>query len=66
MCKPCVGDHVVLADRADARPSDGVRIFVSDPLSFKVGTHYRFIVEGRGPSHPSEYFGTIAPDAAPP
>ena len=58
MCKPCLGDHIVVADNIDEKDPaliQRLRIFTDKPKQFELKKKYSFTVMTRGeiaPGHP--------------
>ena len=60
MCKPCIGDHIVVTDIIDEKDPaliQRLRIFTDKPEQFKLKKQYSFTVRTRGKTalgHPVE------------
>jgi hypothetical protein len=66
MCKPCLGDHIVVTDHPDEKDPARIQrltIFTDKPEQFKVDNKYSFTVRPRGrtaPGHPLEEVDLIS------
>jgi len=52
-CKPCLGDHIIIAESRNARNTPGdpeahLLIFSTNPTQFKTGKRYLFSAKVRG------------------
>lgn len=52
-CKPCLGDHIIIAEaehdqKSPGDPEDHLLIFATNPTQFKTGKRYLFSVKVRG------------------
>ncbi len=60
MCKPCVGDHIVVTENLDEKDPARIqrlRIYTDKPEQFELKKRYSFTVRTRGktaPGHPLE------------
>jgi hypothetical protein len=55
MCKPCLGDHIVVTDHPDEKDPARIqrlRIFTDKPEQFKLQQKYSFTVTPRGQTAP--------------
>jgi len=51
MCKPCIGDHIVVTDNLDEKDPalrKRLRIFTDQPEKFALREKYSFLVKARG------------------
>lgn len=66
MCKPCLGDHIVVTDHPDEKDPlliRRLRIFTGKPAQFELKQEYSFTVRPRGqtaPGHPLEAVDLIS------
>ncbi len=66
MCKPCLGDHIVVTDKVDEKDPARIqrlRIFTDKPEQFELKKKYSFTVRTRGktaPDHPLEEVDLIS------
>jgi len=66
MCKPCLGDHLVVTDNIDEKDPARIlrlRIFTDKPEQFELQKKYSFTVRTRGktaPGHPLEEVDLIS------
>ena len=66
MCKPCLGDHIVVTDNIDEKDPaliQRLRIYTDKPEQFELKKKYSFTVRTRGktaPGHPLEEVDLIS------
>jgi hypothetical protein len=69
MCKPCIGDYIVLSDKVDEQVPEQIkrlRVFTDKPDQFEMKKKYSFILKVKGkiaPGHPIEEVELISFDS---